>query len=139
MYASEIFDFMRANPGCHLATTEGDQPRVRGMLLYRVDEQGMVFHTGTTKALWRQILSNPKVEVAFLDPQTHHQVRVEGLAEPVSDEALKAQIVRERPALQPIVDALGLERIGVFRVKPLRAAQWSLETNLQRTRWIPLG
>lgn len=139
MNAPEILDFIRANPACHLATLEGDQPRVRGMFLYRVDDQGIVFHTGTIKPLWKQLQANPKVELCFLDPKCNIQVRVEGLAEPLVDAALRDEIVRERPFLQPIVEAFGLDSLGVFRVRPLRAARWSMETNLERTRWIAMA
>jgi len=134
----EILDFIRANPACHLATVEGDQPRVRGMFLYRVDDQGIVFHTGTGKALWGQLLANPKVELCFLDAKRNLQVRVEGLAEPIPDLGLKEEIVRERPFLKPIVEAYGPDSFGVFKVKPLRAAWWSMETNLEPTLWVDL-
>jgi pyridoxamine 5'-phosphate oxidase len=139
MNPSEILDFIQANPACHLATVEGDQPRVRGMFLYRADEHGIVFHTGTGKAIWGQILSNPKVELCFLDSKRNFQVRVEGFAEPIPDPELKAEIVRERPFLKPIVDAFGLDSFGVFKVKLLRAAWWSMETNLEPTRWIEMA
>jgi len=139
MDAPEILDFIRANPACHLATLEGDQPRVRGMMLYRVDESGIIFHTGNGKALWKQLLTNPKVEVCFLDAKVNVQVRVEGVAEPIADAALKEEILRERPFLKPIVEAFGLDSLAVFRVKPLRAALWSMETNRERTRWIAMS
>jgi uncharacterized pyridoxamine 5'-phosphate oxidase family protein len=139
MNAAEILDFIRANPACHLATVEGDQPRVRGMFLYRVDEQGIIFHTGTGKAVWGQIVANPKVELCFLDPKRNLQIRVEGLAEPLSDVILKEQIVQERSFLKPIVDASGLDSFGVFKVLLLRAALWSMETNLEPTKWIEMG
>jgi uncharacterized pyridoxamine 5'-phosphate oxidase family protein len=139
MNATEILDFIRANPACHLATMEGDQPRVRGMFLYRADEQGVILHTGTNKSLWKQIQANAKVELCFLDPKRNIQVRVEGLAEILSDTLLKEEIVLERPFLKPIVAAFGLDNLGVFRVKPLRAAHWSLETNLEPTTWITMA
>jgi pyridoxamine 5'-phosphate oxidase len=138
MNAPEILDFIRANPACHLATVEGDQPRVRGMFLYRVDDLGIIFHTGTAKPLWEQLQVNPKVEVCFLDPKCRLQVRLEGLAETLSDPVLTEEIVQERPFLKPIVAAFGLSSIGVFRVKPLRAAEWSMGTNLAPTEWVAM-
>jgi pyridoxamine 5'-phosphate oxidase len=139
MNPAEVLDFIQANPACHLATTEGDQPRVRGMFLYRADEHGIVFHTGTGKALWGQILANPKVELCFLDSKRNLQVRVEGFAEPLPDPELKEEIVRERSFLKPLVDAHGWDAFAVFRVKLLRAAWWSMETNLEPTHWIDMA
>lgn len=40
MTKNEIYTFMNSNPVFHLATVENDQPRVRGMLLFRADEKG---------------------------------------------------------------------------------------------------
>ena len=65
MTKSEILALINANPACHLATVEGNAPRVRGILLYRADENGLVFHTGNTKDLHRQLTRNPKVEFCF--------------------------------------------------------------------------
>ena len=40
MTANEIFDLINKHPVFHLATMDGDQPRVRGMLLFRADDTG---------------------------------------------------------------------------------------------------
>ena len=63
MNEKEIYALMNANPVFHLATVEGDQPRVRGMLLFRADENGLIFHTASTKDVYTQIMNNPKVEM----------------------------------------------------------------------------
>ena len=43
MTANDIFELIGKNPVFHLATMDGDQPRVRGMLLFRADKNGIVF------------------------------------------------------------------------------------------------
>ena len=43
MTKNEIFQLMNTNPVFHLATMDRDQPRVRGMLLFRADENGLSF------------------------------------------------------------------------------------------------
>ena len=65
MNRNEMLQFMNANPVCCLATVENGQPRVRGMLMYRADEQGILFHTASFKDLYRQVQENPLVEVCF--------------------------------------------------------------------------
>ena len=65
MTTQEIFKLINENPAFHLATVEGDQPRVRGMLLYRADENGFIFHTASTKDVFAQIKKNPKAEMCF--------------------------------------------------------------------------
>jgi pyridoxamine 5'-phosphate oxidase len=139
MTTSEILDFIRANPSCLLATVEGDQPRVRGMFLYRAERREFLFHTGTGKPLWGQIQANTKVELCFLDAERHKQIRVEGVVEIVTDLALKEEIVRDRPFLKPLVERFGMDMLGVFRVRPLRALHWSLETNIRPEAWVSMA
>jgi pyridoxamine 5'-phosphate oxidase len=83
MNREEILQFLNANPSCHLATTDGTRPRVRGMLLYKADSTGLVFHTGAFKALYKQITQNKHVELCFNSKDA--QVRVAGIVEIIDD------------------------------------------------------
>ena len=65
MQKEDIFPLLNENPVFHLATMDNDQPRVRGMLLFRADEKGIIFHTASTKDVFKQISVNPKVEMCF--------------------------------------------------------------------------
>ena len=92
MNKKEILEFINANPAFHLATVEGDQPRCRGMLLFRADDNGILFHSGSMKAVHHQIEKNPKVELCFNNLPKGRQVRVAGKLEIVEDKALKDEI-----------------------------------------------
>jgi uncharacterized pyridoxamine 5'-phosphate oxidase family protein len=50
---------------CSLATVDGDQPRVRTFLLWRANEDGFYFETFNPKDVYKQLKSNPKVEMCF--------------------------------------------------------------------------
>ncbi len=39
MTKEEIFAFINANPDCHMATVDGNQPRVCGMHVVKADEE----------------------------------------------------------------------------------------------------
>jgi uncharacterized pyridoxamine 5'-phosphate oxidase family protein len=134
----EIIEFMNANPVCHLATLEGDRPRVRGMMMYRADESGVLFHTGAPKDLFRQVRENPNVEICFHNADFTVQVRVAGTAEIVEDESLKREIVEERPFLKSIVEAHGFDLLKVFRVANCVATPWTMEKNLDPKTFIEL-
>ena len=41
MTKQEIFEFVKKNPFCSLATIDGNLPRVRIIMLYRADENGI--------------------------------------------------------------------------------------------------
>lgn len=131
MNKHEILKFINSNPAFFLATTEDGEPRVRGMLLYRADEEGILFHTGGTKDVCRQMLANPAVELCFFDQQNMVQVRVRGVAMQIMDRRLKEEIVNSpgREFLKPIVESHGLDVLAVFRVVDCQALVWTMATN----------
>ena len=92
MTRQELFDFMNQTVAFTLATADGDEPRVRTMMLYQADETGITFHTGPFKEVYRQIIRNPNVQLCFYDPARGLQVRVRGALEMVSTQALKEEI-----------------------------------------------
>ncbi len=133
MTREQILEFLNANPVCHLATCEGSQPRVRGMMMYRADASGLIFHTGNYKALSKQLLANKRVEVCFDSQGT--QVRVAGIVE---DLGLKKEIVEARPFLKPWVEEHGYDLLVVFRVTQCQTTVWTMATNFEPTRYQKL-
>lgn len=128
----EILAIINGNPAFFLATTEEGEPRVRGMLLYRADEEGILFHTGGMKDVYRQMLANTAVELCFFDHQNMVQVRVRGTAKQIMDQRLKQEIVNSpgREFLKPLVENHGFDVLAVFRVVGCQALVWTMESNL---------
>ncbi len=83
---TEILKFLNSNPACHLATAEGAQPRVRGVLIYRADQSGILFQTASSKDLYKQLRQNPDVELCFNNTDNSKQIRVRGKAELIEDQ-----------------------------------------------------
>jgi len=144
MTSQEIIELINRNPVFHLATVEGDQPRVRGMMLYKADESGIVFHSGIMKDVYRQVVNNPKVELCFNDFKNNVQVRVSGKLEIVDDNNLKDEICehpsrqflrgwRESGSLQDFYKSF-----VVFRLKNGTATTWTMETNFAPKEFIQL-
>lgn len=133
MTREEIIRFLNQNPVCHLATVEDGKPRVRGMFMYRADEQGLLFHTGASKSIAKQIRAGAPVEACFNSSDV--QVRVAGVAEVVEDMALKKEILAARPFMQPWVAKHGYELLVVFRVAPCEAAVWAMSANFEPTTY----
>lgn len=69
MDVNDCLKFANANPASYLATQDGDQPHVRGLLLWFADPTGFYYNIGATKDVYKQLQANPKVEVAFFDPK----------------------------------------------------------------------
>ena len=138
MTAQEMFKLINENPAFHLATVEGDQPRVRGMLLFRADENGFVFHTASTKDVYAQIKENPKAEMCFSCGNI--QIRVQGVLEQVYDEELRKEIFAHpsRKFLQAWI-ANGIDNLlQVFVMKNCTAVTWSMETNFAPKEFVKL-
>lgn len=140
MNKTEILQFMNSNPTFHLATVEGDKPHVRGMLLYRADENGIVFNTGKIKDLYKQLTKNPQVEMCFTNNIFENliQVRVVGTVEPVEDLDLKKEIVEKRDFLKPWIEQAGYDALAVFRLKAGTALVWTMATNIAPKEYIQL-
>lgn len=139
MTKEEILKFINENPCFHLATVEGDQPRVRGMLLFRADENGLIFHTGTTKDVFKQALANPKAEMCFFSNGT--QIRVSGVLEQVDDEKLREEIFNHptRKFLQAWKEN-GIDGIlRVFVLKDCVAVEWTMDKNFEPKHPVKLS
>ncbi|MBC3796494.1 pyridoxamine 5'-phosphate oxidase family protein [Acetobacterium tundrae] len=137
MNKQEVYEFMSKNPAFFLATADGDQPKVRGMLLYKADESGIVFHSGTMKEVYRQIQKNPKAELCFNDFKKGLQVRVRGQLEIVDDHKVKDEIVNHptRKFLTAWVESMKPEdfykSFVVFKLVHGVAVVWTMATNFE--------
>ena len=131
MTREDIIRFINRNPVCHLATLEDGKPRVRGMFMYRADEEGLIFHTGAFKSLAKQVRDGAPVEACFNSDDL--QVRVAGVAEVVEDQKLKEEIVSARPFMQPWVEKHGYGLLVVIRVRQCEAAVWTMAGNFDPT------
>lgn len=138
MDKQEIFRLITQNPVFHLATMDGDQPRVRGMLLFRADDSGIVFHTASTKEVYSQIMKNPKVELCFQCGEI--QIRITGTLEKDDDETLRNEIFNHptRKFLQAWKDN-GIDKLlTVFRLKNGEAVTWTMADNFKEKISIQL-
>lgn len=138
MVKENIFKLMNENPAFHLATMDGDQPRVRGMLLFRADEEGIIFHTASTKDVFKQVMENPKAELCFQGQGS--QIRVSGILEQVNDEKLKNEIFNHpsreflRAWKEKGIDGL----LQIFCLKNGTAVEWTMATNFEEKKPISL-
>jgi len=138
MTKEEIFEFVRKNPVFSLATSEENRPHVRCIMLYRADENGIIFNTGENKDVHRQLSANPQVELCFYNPEENRQVRIEGTVEVLEDLELKKQVVKDYPFLKEWVDREGYDVLIVYCLKSGRAVTWTMETNFKPKEYIQL-
>jgi pyridoxamine 5'-phosphate oxidase len=130
MDLNDCIQFATTYPICFLGTEDGDQARVRTLLLWFADERGFHFMTMSPKGFSRQLHDNPNVEVCFYNGATElpeaRQMRVTGRVEFVDDSELTHKVAEERAALEGIIGR-PLEPITeVFRIAHGQAHFWTL-------------
>jgi len=138
MTREEIFQFIKENPVFAIATAEDNKPHVRFMMLYRADENGIIFNTGENKDVHKQLTQNPQVELCFYSPEKNTQVRIEGTVEVLDDIELKKRIVADYPFLKAWVDKEGYDVLICYCLKGGLATPWTMQTNFQPKQYIQM-
>ena len=138
MTKEEILEFVTNNPVFSLATIEGNLPRVRMMMLYKADADGIIFCTGRDKAVHKQLQSSPAAELCFYNEKAGRQVRIEGSVEMLDDLELKKKVVEAFPFLKPWVESAGYEVMIIYRLQKAKATTWTMETNFEPKEYIQL-
>jgi uncharacterized pyridoxamine 5'-phosphate oxidase family protein len=99
----EVYDFLKKCGTYYLATTEGNQPRVRPFGTYLIFEGKLYIQTGKVKGVSKQMKANPKIEICAFSGDTW--VRIEATA--VEDDRLapKQAMLDAYPQLQAMYKA----------------------------------
>jgi general stress protein 26 len=113
----------------HLATIDGDQPRVRPVSPVR--SEGFTIYIANLRQYHKtvEIAANPKVELCYIDDR-HDQVRITGVAEVLEDRALLQEIWAANPLLRQYLGTIDNPALIVYRVRPTRVCymkEWALE------------
>jgi len=138
MTKEEALAFAAKNPVCSLATVDGNRPRVRMIMLYQADENGIIFCTGRQKALYAQLQVNPAAEMCFYNAEEGRMVRIEGSVNSLDDLELKKKIVEKFTFLKSWVESQGYDVMVCYRLDNARATTWTMETNSEPKKYIEL-
>jgi general stress protein 26 len=120
---------IQANRFPHLASIDGDVPRVRPVSPVRTD--GFVVYVANLRNYHKtvEIAANPNVELCYLDDH-HDQVRLTGKAEVLTDKALLQEIWDANALLRQYLGSIDNPALIVYRIQPSRVRfmkEWALE------------
>src|SRR6266496_1381498 len=103
----------------HLATIDGDQPRVRPVSPVKTD--GFTVFVANLRSYHKtaEIEANPNVELCYLDDH-HDQVRITGRAEIVLDRVLLQEIWNTNPLLRQYLGNIDNPELVIYRITPAR-------------------
>ena len=120
---------VRADRFPHLATIDGDQPRLRPVSPVRTDEFTVYVANLRSYHKTAEIAANPNVELCYLDDK-HDQVRITGIAEIVIDRAILQELWDANPLLRQYLGSLDNPMLIVYRITPTRVRfmkEWALD------------
>jgi uncharacterized pyridoxamine 5'-phosphate oxidase family protein len=133
----DILSFINQNPLCFVATDDGGQPRVRGIMIFRADINGIIISTAKNKDFFCQLKANPKTELCFYHEKI--QIRITGTASDIDDNlTLKQEIIAARPFLQPMIDYKGYDFMGLKCIGNCVATVWDFDNPFARKRFVKL-
>jgi general stress protein 26 len=113
----------------NLATIDGDQPRVRPVSPVRTDRFTVFVANLRMYHKTQELAANPKVELCYLDDR-HDQVRITGVAEVLTEQALLQEIWDANPLLRQYLGSITNPALIVYRIRPVRVRfmrEWALE------------
>ena len=83
----EVYEFLKKSKTYFLATTDGDQPRVRPFGTVNIFEDKLYIQTGKSKDVSKQMMENPKIEICAMNGG--EWIRVKAIA--VEDDRVEAK------------------------------------------------
>ncbi|HEV3164039.1 MAG TPA: pyridoxamine 5'-phosphate oxidase family protein [Isosphaeraceae bacterium] len=113
----------------HLATIDGEQPRVRPVSPVRTD--GFTVYVANLRSYHKtvEIAANPRVELCYLD-DSHDQVRITGTAELVTDRSILQEIWDANPLLRKYLGSIDNPELVLYRIRPNQVCymkEWALD------------
>jgi general stress protein 26 len=120
---------IRAAPFPMIASVDGDQPRLRPVSPVKTD--GFIVYVASMKSSGKtdELAVNPKVELCYLT-DGHDQVRITGVAELVTDAAVRQGIWDSNPLLRGYLKSIDNPEFILYRIDPQRIRfmrEWALE------------
>ena len=109
--AAKVHEFLNKAQTFYFLTTDGDQPKGRPFGFQMLVDDVLYFGCGTFKNVFKQLTSNPKVEVLALCGDRF--MRYDGEAKVVKDAALLDKVRAAMPDVMGLYDKNGWE-MGLF-------------------------
>ena len=112
---SKVNDFLSEAGVFFLATVDGDQPKLRPLGAHLEIDGKVVFGVGDFKAVYRQMVANPKVEIAACK-QDGHWMRYTGRVVFEEDPKYAEAILEAIPSLRDIYNEKTGNKMMAFHI-----------------------
>ena len=117
---SKVNDFLSEAGVFFLATVDGDQPKLRPLGAHLEMDGKVVFGVGDFKAVYRQMVANPKVEIAACK-QDGHWMRYTGRVVFEEDPKYAEAMLEAMPNLRDIYNETTGHKMMAFHLEDATA------------------
>ncbi len=117
-------NFLLENKTFFIATIDGDHPRVRPFGLVVEHEGKLWFGTANTKAVYRQLQTNPRVEISATSPDSNW-IRLSGKAIFAQNLDVKRKAFEAMPMLSNIYHGPEDPTFEMFYLDDAEVSFWS--------------
>ncbi len=114
---TEYSSFFKKNPICAFATTNGNEPSVRPVQLMFENQGKLYFCTANTKNMYKQIQTNPNIELSTSSKDYITTLRIKGKATFSKDTSLKQRIIEENALVRSIYKTADNPTLEVFTIE----------------------
>ena len=119
---SKIHDFLNEAGVFFMATVDGDQPKLRPLGAHIECDGKVLFGVGDFKAVYRQMVANPKVEIVACKPDSHW-LRYTGRAVFESDPKYAQAVLDAIPVLKNVYNEKTGYKMMMFRLEDATAVE----------------
>lgn len=117
---NKIAKYLEETKVFFLATTDGDQPKIRPLGAFIEADGKVIFGVGTFKNVYKQLVKNPLTEIVACK-EDGHWMRYTGRAVFETDEKYEKQMLEEAPHLKEIYNEKTGNKLGMFHLEDAAA------------------
>lgn len=117
----QLNDFLTEAGLAFLATTDGNQPKLRPIGLHLAVDGAVFFGVGTNKEVYKQMLANPRVEIVAFRARDSHWLRFTGKAVFASDPKYAEMAMQAMPSLQELYGKASGPQLAMYHLENARA------------------
>ena len=101
----EVQAYLKECGAFFIATTDGDQPRVRPFGVSEIIDGHFYLMTGKVKDVYKQMTANGKFEICALKPNCSDWMRLSGTLENIEDVSMKQEFLNRNENLKSMYKA----------------------------------
>ena len=114
---SKAYEFLKECGAFFVLTINGDAPAGRPFGAVMEVGDDLYLSTNDMNQAHKQMREHEEIQIVAKKPDSRAWIRIAGVAEECSDDALKERMMEEVPVVRQRFEAVGMEHFLLFKVK----------------------